>query len=415
MFYKHLKMGFFTVAMLFAMLVFVGCTKPEEDPDDNPDDDPIVVDPTLSVTVASYELEIDEEATIVPIIGETSEQLTVDYEIADTLVCTINNHTIKAVAAGETTITVKLTNYPTIFTIITVKVFPFALTLTGDEEVFVGETITLIASDRKNTENVVFWESLNPDVATVDQNGVVTGKAGGTAVIKISSFMSLDTLEKAVTVIVPEPASLEVNAKTAGPYKTFSEVTLEHQVLPIGASQEVVWSTSNQELATVDANGKVSLLRIGQVEIIAKSTVKDTVLGVLTMNIEVDPVALIKSLNVTNPIVQYVTTYGNTEMHQWVYGSVSKFYPGELNLKENIIPITPTIDGVPNAYIGLTYTSAIRLATEFKTVRSGVIKPTISDIIYHDTGNNSVGANANMHALYIVGSANFETYKARSW
>ena len=415
MFYKPHKLGVLALFAILALVLLVGCKEPDNDPDDDPDDDPIVVDPTLSVVSNNFELDIDEQVTIVPIIGQTTESLTVEYSVADEDVCVVNNHVIKALSAGETTIVVSLTNYPTITTTISVTVLPFSLTLDGEDQVFVGETVTLTATDRNNVTNEVFWESLNPNFATVDQMGVVTGKAQGEAVIRISSFMSSDTLVKSITVVVPQPESIEINAKTPGPYKSFGSAVLEHQVLPIGANQEVVWSSSNTEYATIDATGKVSFIKPGQVEIIAKSSVKDTIIGVITMNIEVDPVALIKSLNVANPIVQYVTTYGNTELKQWVYGSVSKYFPGELNLKENIIAITPTVDGVPNAYIGLTYTSSIRSATEFKTVRSGVLKTQISDIIYHDTGNNNIGANADMHAKYIIGSANFETYKARSW
>ncbi|HNZ50185.1 MAG TPA: Ig-like domain-containing protein [Bacilli bacterium] len=493
MFKKTKLLALFTSLVILALLLFVGCQEPKEEIKDDPD--PVIVDPTLSFEQTAFELEIGEEKTIIPVIGQTTAALTVEYEVAKPAVCEVNNHVIKALAAGETTITAKLTAYPLITATISVRVFPFALTLTGSDEVFVGEEISLTATDRNkpdnivvweslnpniatvdqngkvtghasglatirisstvskatlekniivkdrpfaltltgsdevfvgeeitligtddnNPDNIVFWESLDPHIATVDQNGKVTGQASGLVTIRISSFVSTETLEKTITVLVPAPVAIEVNAKTAGPYKSFGNVTLKHQVLPSGADQSVTWLSSNPEIATVDAQGKVSFLKIGEVEITAISQVNNSIIGAITMNIEVDPVALIKSLNVTNPIVKYVTTYGNTEKQQWVYGSVSKYYPGELNLKENIIAITPTIDGQPNAYIGLSYTSAIRAATEFKTVRSGVLKTAISDIIYHDTGNNNVGANADMHAKYIVGSANFNTYRARSW
>ena len=125
------------------------------------------------------------------------------------------------------------------------------------------------------------------------------------------------------------------------------------------------------------------------------------------MNIEVDPIEIIKSFHVANPIAKYVTTYGNTEKTELVYGSVSRYWPGPLNLRQQIIDITAEIDGAPNPYIGKVMTPAIHQAAEFKTVRSGVLKSSIKNIIYHDTGNNNYGANAAMHAAYIVGPDNF--------
>lgn len=133
------------------------------------------------------------------------------------------------------------------------------------------------------------------------------------------------------------------------------------------------------------------------------------------MNITVDPVEIIKSFNVSNPIAQYVTTYGNTEKTEFVYGSVSRYYPGGLNLSVDIIDITENIDDNPNPYIGMIATPEILNAAEFKTVRSGILKPEIRNIIYHDTGNNNYGADAVMHAVYIAGPDNFNYYKARSW
>ena len=102
------------------------------------------------------------------------------------------------------------------------------------------------------------WSSSNEAVATVDENGVVKGLSAGNAQI---SFISNDPgakkaqaavkVNQAVTGIKLSSTSLSIdNGKTA---------TIKAEILPAkAATKKVTWSSSNENVATVSANGAVS-------------------------------------------------------------------------------------------------------------------------------------------------------------
>src|SRR5690606_26436466 len=138
-------------------------------------------------------------------------------------------------------------------------------------------------------------------------------------------------LEKEITVIKPEPASVEISIKGNPRIIVLNEIRLNHKIAPAGANQSVTWRSSDENIATVDNDGKVYCRHSGSVDIIAVA--ENGVEGKITLNIEVDPIEIIKSFHVANPIAKYVTTYGNTEKTELVYGSVSRYWPGPLNLR----------------------------------------------------------------------------------
>ena len=388
------------IVIVFFMIL-TGCNK---------DNDEIEV--KINASKQEYYLEIGEEVIITyNVVGQ--EGAIVNFSSSDETVVTIDEDgKALGIDEGVVTITISLEEDPNIFCQVEITVEGFPLTMDGPTEVYIGEVITLIATDRNNSQNEVLWESLNPEIAMVDRDGNVTGVAAGTTIIKIYSLITADVLEREVNIIIPEAESVEIEVKSNQEIVVLSEVKLTYNVIPLGAKQEVTWTSSNEKLAIVDQKGVMFCFGSGSVDIVARTNNGKE--GKITLEITVDPILILRSFNVENPIAQYVTTYGNTEKTELVYGSVSRYYPGPLNLKENIIKITDKIDGDDNPYVGVIATQEILNKAELKTVRSGIIKPSISSIVYHDTGNNGKGANATSHANYIVSSDNFNS-RARSW
>ena len=130
----------------------------------------------------------------------------------------------------------------------------------------VGETVTITASVSPDdaTEKTVTWSTTDATVATVS-NGVVTAKAVGNTTITAKAgdktAICIITVEPIlVTGVSLDKASLNmVEGETA---------TLMVTVKPDNATNKTVnWSSSNNDVATVDQSGKVSAVRKGETTI----------------------------------------------------------------------------------------------------------------------------------------------------
>jgi len=108
----------------------------------------------------------------------------------------------------------------------------------------------------------------------VDANGTVTAKRAGTAAITATSTNG-KSAGCTVTVSKKEIPITEISLDKSSATLTEGETTtLTATVLPENTtdSKSVSWSSSNSEVATVDANGTVTAKRAGTVVITATST-----------------------------------------------------------------------------------------------------------------------------------------------
>lgn len=118
------------------------------------------------------------------------------------------------------------------------------------------------------------WSSSNTAVATIDEKGVITTIAVGTAKITAHSDAVMDDDDITVTVtekggdtpigevdvdILEDNMRLDVGAS----------VTLTAVVKPTGADNRIVWMSSNPSIALVSNNGTVTAVAEGRAEITA--------------------------------------------------------------------------------------------------------------------------------------------------
>ncbi len=138
------------------------------------------------------------------------------------------------------------------------------------------------ASDKKVT-----WISSDTDVATVSDKGLVTGKKEGFTTISVTTNDGGYTAYCRVSVEVPpESVELSTNALVlrAGD-SILDNYTLKATVKPDTATNKgVIWTSSDEKVATVDENGKVTAVAGGTATIICttksggkKATCKVTV------------------------------------------------------------------------------------------------------------------------------------------
>ncbi len=210
-------------------------------------------------------------------------------------VAVVENSVVRGVSPGIATITVRTGNGKVATCTITVEknadsiipvtgvtVTPKSLTM------YVGNTYGLAYTVEPSgaTDKNVIWSSDNEKVASVDSKGMVTALKSGMALVTVRSA---DGKHKAqsVIVVIAKPASSSSSGSSLKPSSSTSSTVTptikmneknisllkgSHHVLTIrvtGSSKNIVWSSTNPDVATVD-NGKVVGISLGKTTIIAK-------------------------------------------------------------------------------------------------------------------------------------------------
>jgi hypothetical protein len=139
-----------------------------------------------------------------------------------------------------------------------------------------GETATLSATITPSnaTNQSIIWASDNPAIATVDESGIVTAIAPGTAHITAATTDG-SNLSATCTVTV-EPAYVAVTGVTLNKTIAYIPVNGTDQliasIIPVDATtQDVTWISSNSAIATVSTTGLVKALKPGTALITVKT------------------------------------------------------------------------------------------------------------------------------------------------
>lgn len=131
----------------------------------------------------------------------------------------------------------------------------------GKKKILKDETVQLTASAKDAKVEGITWTSTKPEVASVDANGVVKGLTKGSATIKAEK----DGYDAGSISITVDYESIKVSA--AGDKK---ELLIDETVQLSADKTGVTWESSNTAVATVDANGLVKAIKLGDATITAK-------------------------------------------------------------------------------------------------------------------------------------------------
>lgn len=139
---------------------------------------------------------------------------------------------------------------------------------------YIGQTETLTATVSPNnaTNKNVNWSSNNNAVATVDSSGKITAVSEGTATISVKTIDG--NYSKSCTVTIKPIAVTGVTLnKSSTSIQVGKYETLTATVSPSGAThKDVTWSSDNNSVATVDQNGKVTAVSVGNATITVTTT-----------------------------------------------------------------------------------------------------------------------------------------------
>lgn len=131
------------------------------------------------------------------------------------------------------------------------------------------ETLTATVKPDNATDKTVTWSSSDANIATVDDAGKVTAIKAGTATITAQAGEK--TAKCTVTVYKEIPATSVDISKSTLSLIAGDEVTLTATPKPDNTTEtSVTWTSSNGNVATVDANGKVKAIAKGNAVITAK-------------------------------------------------------------------------------------------------------------------------------------------------
>ena len=247
-------------------------------------DTPTVVPVTgVQLGTSTLALEPGETANLTATVSPSdATDKTVTWSSSNTSVATVSSTgKVTAVAAGEAVITVTTTDggkTATCTVTVTNPAVPVQ-SVSLDKTTLslnVGENTTLTATVTPSNadDKTITWSSSNTAVATVDANGKVTAVAAGEAVITVTTTDGGKTATCAVTVTNPAVPVQSVSLdKTELSLAVGKDGTLTATVLPENADDKTVtWSSSNTAVATVDANGKVTAVAVGEAIITVTTT-----------------------------------------------------------------------------------------------------------------------------------------------
>lgn len=179
-----------------------------------------------------------------------------------------NKIAVKGLQPGAGTITARNDD---IYELCTIKILnPLKLKETK-KSLVIDQTQFPIKIDvtlNRYSESDLVWSSSDKSVAVVDQNGKYTVKKEGTAVITVKTsdnrFSEAYTINAVQTVPV---TGISIDTEALTIEKTES-IQLNPTVYPENASNKsVIWTSSDEEVAVVDENGKVTALKNGTAEI----------------------------------------------------------------------------------------------------------------------------------------------------
>lgn len=135
----------------------------------------------------------------------------------------------------------------------------------------VGESVQLTPTVLPaNAEYTLTWSISDKYVATISQDGLLTGKSAGAADLKVKADNGVYAMLR-VVVSEPKPTSVSVSPSSVTLTEGGSRY-LTATVYPSNASQLVTWTSSNANIASISSSGKVTAVNAGTAIITAKTS-----------------------------------------------------------------------------------------------------------------------------------------------
>ncbi len=235
------------------------------------------------------------------VLPENATNRELVWSSSDSSIVTVDDKgVIKGVKAGTATITVKTKDGKVVSTVkVTIENVPTPTPMVIESVQFNEDNVSVKKGNSLNLVVVVkpselsssklTWTSSDSSVVSVDENGRITGLKEGTATITVTSSngktatcsvtVTKDTIPVEEIVLDPTDVTLNVGETT--------QVT--SRVVPENATnRELVWTSNDSNIVTVDNNGLIRAINPGTTTITVK-TKDGTVTATINITVEDDP------------------------------------------------------------------------------------------------------------------------------
>ena len=312
---------------------------------------------TLSIVgckIEKFELEISGDNTLE--VG-CSMKLDTNYEGEEDIIWTSTNNEVATVlngvvigiSKGEVTITAQVEKYESTFNVAVTNPI-VEITIIGVNELTIGDEYLFEYSLSKDVEEEVVWSIDNDEILNISEDGVVTAVGIGKANV-------IATVYDAISIFEVTVSKVDFNIYITGPNKmnVNEEVQLTVSTVPSDIDEKYQFTSSDDEIATVDENGKVVALSSGLVTItvtcVSDNTIKSSI-DIEIIEVIPDGISLVGDteiqagehsfleVNVTGNVSKEVTWSSSNEQVALCYmGIVLGITPGTV-----VITATSTVD-----------------------------------------------------------------------
>ena len=182
---------------------------------------------------------------------------------SDESIVKVQSNNFRPQQPGECVVTVQSRQNPEVYTAYRALVVQpvTKLTLSAAEKfTYVGGTLPLAVTYAPDNASIkaVTWTSANEKVATVDENGVVTGVNKGQVNIRATAADGSGRSATFQVTVRQQPESIELTSKTDA-VNVGSYLTIQAKVLPNNVNDKsVTWSSSDESVAKVNTSGRVT-------------------------------------------------------------------------------------------------------------------------------------------------------------
>ncbi len=242
----------------------------------------------LPVIVLAVKKSLSLQVNVLP---KTTRNKKVDLAVDNEAVVRVKGNAVAGLAPGETVLTITSQQDPSVaiqYRIVVIQPIT-RLTLTAPaKNVAVGGTIQLTPAylPENATRQQVTWASANEQFATVDANGVVTGLKRGNVRItatatdgsNIRANINLQVTQSAEEITL-DNSELTVDVGRNG--------VLKATIMPKDTNnRKVIWSSSDESVAKVNNQGRVTGIALGDCEITCASEEVGTVMTKAVVHVQ---------------------------------------------------------------------------------------------------------------------------------